>query len=99
MDLRGCLDEILQVRAGEEVAKIDELAVVLILDYEMLAIGSQRRVKGVYIPLTTPQRFCRPRTCLPATTIVFSEPTTAKGIMLWVALVVVSYIVCTQFSP
>lgn len=34
MDLRGGLDEILQVGAGEEVAEVDELAVVLVLDVD-----------------------------------------------------------------
>jgi hypothetical protein len=33
--------------------------------------------------LTTPHRFLRPRTGLPSTSTVRSEPTTAKGIMLY----------------
>ena len=32
VDLRSGLDQVLQVRAGEEVAEIDEFAVVLVLD-------------------------------------------------------------------
>ncbi len=34
VDLRGRLDEILEVRAGEEVAEVDEFAVVLVLDVD-----------------------------------------------------------------
>lgn len=34
MDLRGCLDEILEVCSEKEVPKIHELAVVLILDVD-----------------------------------------------------------------
>lgn len=33
VDLRCGLDEVLQVGAGEEVAEVDEFAVVLVLDY------------------------------------------------------------------
>lgn len=32
VDLRGRLDQVLQVGAGEEVAEVDEFAVVLVLD-------------------------------------------------------------------
>lgn len=38
VDLRGRLDEVLEVGAGEEVAEVDEFAVVLVLDYVLLAI-------------------------------------------------------------
>jgi hypothetical protein len=34
VDLRRRLDEVLQVRARQEVAQVHELAVVLVLDYE-----------------------------------------------------------------
>lgn len=34
MDLRGGFDQILKVGSGEEVSKVDELAVVLILDVD-----------------------------------------------------------------
>jgi hypothetical protein len=36
VDLCGRLDQVLQVGAGEEVAEVDEFAVVLILNWEML---------------------------------------------------------------
>ena len=35
MDLRCRLNQVLQVGAGEEVAEVDELAVVLVLDYTL----------------------------------------------------------------
>ena len=34
MDLRGRLDQILQVGAGEEVAEVDEFAVALVFDVD-----------------------------------------------------------------
>lgn len=34
VDLGGCLDEVLKVGACEEVAEVDELAVVLVLDWD-----------------------------------------------------------------
>ena len=34
MDLRGRLDQILQVGAGEEVAQVDEFAVALVFDVD-----------------------------------------------------------------
>lgn len=34
MDLAGRLDQILQVSAGQEVAQVDEFAVLLILDVD-----------------------------------------------------------------
>lgn len=37
VDLRSGLDEVLEVSAGEEVAEVDELAVVLVLDCAVLA--------------------------------------------------------------
>ena len=37
MDLRSGLDEVLQVSAEQEVAEVDELAVVLILDYQQVS--------------------------------------------------------------
>jgi hypothetical protein len=33
VDLRGGLDKVLQMGAGKEVAKVDEFAVGLVLDY------------------------------------------------------------------
>ena len=38
VDLRGRLDEVLQVRAGEEVAEVYEFAVILVLDCRLLMI-------------------------------------------------------------
>jgi hypothetical protein len=38
MDLRGGLDEVLQMGTGKEVTKVDEFAVGLILDCKMLAM-------------------------------------------------------------
>jgi hypothetical protein len=86
VDLRCRLNQVLEVSAGEEVAEIDEFAVVLVLDFGKVSIA-RLCIMSVHVPFTTPQRFCRPRTCLPATTMVFSEPTTANGIMLWLELV------------
>jgi len=37
VDLCGRLDQVLQVGTGEEVAEVDEFAVVLVLDWGMLA--------------------------------------------------------------
>ena len=81
VDLRGRLDKVLQMGAGQEVAKVDEFAVLLILDFDIVSLFMSGLLAQGCLPLTTPQRFCRPRTCLPPTTIVFSEPTTANGIM------------------
>lgn len=39
VDLSGRFDEILQMGAGEEVAEVDELAVVLVLNWVMLAVA------------------------------------------------------------
>jgi hypothetical protein len=36
VDLCGRLDQVLQVGAGEEVTKVDEFAVVLVLDWYVL---------------------------------------------------------------
>jgi len=36
VNLRGRLDKVLQVCAGEEVAEVDEFAVGLVLDYPVL---------------------------------------------------------------
>lgn len=78
VDLGSGLDEILEVGAEEEVTEVDELAVVLVLDCEMLAVhGSVESIQN--IPLMTPHLVWRPRTFWPLTTTVFSEPTTAKG--------------------
>jgi hypothetical protein len=38
VDLRGGLDEVLQVGTGKEVTEVDEFAVGLILDCKMLAM-------------------------------------------------------------
>ena len=79
VDLRGRLDQVLQVGTGKEVAEVDEFAVVLVLDYDALVAilwGSCGRVGS---PLMIPHLFWRPRTFLPLTTTVLSEPTTAKG--------------------
>jgi hypothetical protein len=53
VDLGGGLDEVLKVGTGEEVAQVDELAVVLVLNCGVLAtnIGEMRIVS---IPLMTP---------------------------------------------
>ena len=82
MDLRSRLDEILKMRTGKEVSEFDEFAVFLVLDY---SLGSTDIPMSLFqdfdnVPLITPQRFCRPRTCLPPTMMVFSEPTMANGI-------------------
>ena len=37
VNLRCRLDQVLEMRAGKEVAEVDEFAVVLILDYVVLA--------------------------------------------------------------
>jgi hypothetical protein len=42
VDLRGGFDEILEVGAGEEVAEIDEFAVVLILDWRIVSLLSAK---------------------------------------------------------
>lgn len=34
VDLRGCLDQVLEMGSGEEVAEVDEFAVLLILDID-----------------------------------------------------------------
>ena len=44
MDLRGRLDEVLQMSAGEKITEIDEFAMILVLDYEDIRTG------GGYIP-------------------------------------------------
>ena len=78
VDLRRRLDQVLQVGAGEEVAEVDEFAVVLILNYDVLVHVWGRSI-GTGSPLMMPHLFWRPRTFLPLTTTVLSEPTTAKG--------------------
>jgi len=42
VDLCGRLDQVLQVGAGEEVAEVDEFAVVFVLDWGMLAKSAWR---------------------------------------------------------
>ena len=44
MDLCGRLDQVLQVGAGEEVAEVDEFAVVLVLDCGVLVKFACRSV-------------------------------------------------------
>lgn len=34
VDLRGCLNQVLEMCAGEEVAKVDEFAVLLVFDID-----------------------------------------------------------------
>ena len=77
VNLGGGLDEVLKVGACEEVAEVDELAVVLVLDCD----GSAKLfwLHPAYIPLMTPHLVWRPRTFCPLTTTVLSEPMTAKG--------------------
>ena len=41
VDLRGGLDEVLEMGAGQEVTEVDEFAVGLVLDCEMLVTGSK----------------------------------------------------------
>lgn len=48
VDLRGRLDQVLQMGAGEEVAEIDELAVVLVLDYTCLSDVEESRCDCSY---------------------------------------------------
>ena len=78
VDLRRRLDQVLQVGAGEEVAEVDEFAVVLVLDCDALVHVWGWSI-GAASPLMMPHLFWRPRTFLPLTTTVLSEPTTAKG--------------------
>jgi hypothetical protein len=78
MDLCGRLNQVLQVGAGEEVAEVDEFAVVLVLDWCVLVQLARNSYMGG-LPLMMPHLFWRPRTFLPLTTTVLSEPTTAKG--------------------
>lgn len=78
VDLGSGFDEVLEVGASKEVAQIDELAVVLILDFDLLV--DKCTVWEMNIPLMTPHLVWRPRTFCPLTTTVFSEPMTAKGI-------------------
>lgn len=83
VDLGGGFNEVLEMGACEEVAEVDEFAVVLVLDYNNSCQMIHNDGREAILPLMTPQRFWRPRTSLPLTTIVFSEPTTAKGRMPW----------------
>jgi len=43
MDLGRSLDQVLQVSASEEVAKVNEFTVVLIFDYNQLAMSRTRQ--------------------------------------------------------
>jgi hypothetical protein len=78
VDLCGRLNQVLQVGTGEEVAEVDEFAVVLVLDWRVLVQLARNSDLGG-LPLMMPHLFWRPRTFLPLTTTVLSEPTTAKG--------------------
>lgn len=80
VDLCGRLDQVLQVGAGKEVAEVYEFAVVLVLDYDAsVHLREKKRWVCCCLPLIIPHLFWRPRTFLPLTTTVLSEPTTAKG--------------------
>jgi hypothetical protein len=46
VDLRGCLDEVLQVGAGKEVAEVYEFAVGLVLDCQGLAVHLKYSDRG-----------------------------------------------------
>jgi hypothetical protein len=54
VDLGGGLDEILEVGACEEVAEVDELAVVLVLDWEELALSMSGRISPGHTVNNTP---------------------------------------------
>jgi len=88
VDLSGSLDKVLQMGASEEVAEVDEFAVGLILNYDKLVVCSGVR-GGDNVPLMMPHLFWRPRTFLPFTTTVRSEPTTAKGRSSYVKLEII----------
>jgi hypothetical protein len=81
VDLRSRLDEILQMCAGEKIAEVDEFAVGIVFDCGVSALFCDDIAKGV--PFMMPHLFWRPRTFLPLTTRVRSEPTTAKGRSSW----------------
>lgn len=81
VNLGGCFDEVLEVGTCQEIPEVDKFTVLLILDYSTLVTKRSGVRWDKSSPLITPHLFCRPRTCFPSTMIVFSDPTTAKGII------------------
>ena len=81
VDLACGLDEILEVSAGQEVTKVDELAVPLILDVDGTpTVLASRYVATVQISAYD-QKSVVPKFAYPSMFMVCSEPTTAKGMM------------------
>jgi len=82
VNLGGRLNEVLQVSPGAVLSgyQVSELKETNLKRKSRRYTNSQCLSSST---LTTPQRFLRPRTGLPSMITLRSEPTTAKGIMLW----------------
>ena len=81
VDLACGLDEILEMSAGQEVTKVDKLAVPLILDVDCTpAILTCGDVATVQMLVYGPKNMF-PEAVYPSMFMVCSEPTTAKGMI------------------